>query len=73
MTKLILKKVIISLAGAGVPSDGGDHQVGVMWNDFKAQSCPEVKSFFQSQDNLDVDIFSGGLTPVGQPLDKVIN
>ena len=45
----------------------------VLWDDFKAHSCPEVKIFFLSQDNLDIEILPGGLTPVVQPLDKVIN
>ena len=34
---------------------------------------PIDEDFFQSQDNLGVEIFPGGLTPVGQPLDKAIN
>ena len=72
-TKLILKKVILPRAGADVNVGGGDYQVFLMWGDFKGHLCPKVKSFFLYQDNLDVDISTGGLTPVDQPLEKVIN
>ena len=65
LTKLILKKVILHRASAGVPTYGGDNQVGVLWYYFKDYSCPEVKIFSQYQDNLDVEIFPGGLIPVG--------
>ena len=73
MTEIILNKVIIPRAGAGVTADGSDNQVCVIWDDFKAHSCPEVKNFCLSQYNMDVDIFMGVLTPVRQALDKVIN
>ena len=80
LTKLILKKVILPGAGVTFQDDDGltspgtcDHRVGLLWDEFKAHSCPEVKSYCQSHDFLDVDIIPGGLTPVGQPLDKVIN
>ena len=80
LTKLILKKVILPgagvtfLPGAGVTSPGTcDHRVGLLWDEFKAHSCPEVKTYCQSHDFLDVNIIPGGLTPVAQPLDKVIN
>ena len=39
LTKLIPKKVVLPLEGAGVPADEGDHQVGVLWYEFKAHSC----------------------------------
>lgn len=75
LTQLILKKVI--LPGAGAVKQGNtltcDHKIGLLWDDFKSHSCPEVKSFCQSFDFLDVLILPGGLTPEGQPLDKVIN
>ena len=75
LTKLILKKVI--LPGAGAVKQGNtltcDHKIGVLWDEFRAHSCPAVKSYCQSFDFLDVLILPGGLTPEGQPLDKVIN
>ena len=73
LTKIISRKVILPCVGAGVPSDDIDHLVGVLWDNFKAHSCPEVKRFCQSQDNLDVDIFPVWLKPVGQPLYNAIN
>ncbi len=42
-------------------------------DDFKSHSTAEVKDFCQSLPFLSVDILPGGLTPCGQPLDKVIN
>ena len=73
MTEIILNKFFIPHSGAGVTVDVGDHRAGVLWDDFKAHLCPEVKNFFLSQDNLDVDIFPGGLKAVVHPIDKVIN
>ena len=50
-----------------------NHQVGLLWDDFKSHSCPPVKEYCQAKEYLNVLILGGGLTPVGQPLDKVIN
>jgi hypothetical protein len=44
-----------------------------MFDDFKGHSTDEVKTYCQSIPSLDVLILPGGLTPVGQPLDKAIN
>jgi hypothetical protein len=50
-----------------------NNKVGLLWDDFAAHSAADVKEFCQSLSFLGVDILPGGLTPVGQPLDKVIN
>jgi hypothetical protein len=77
LTRLILDKVI--LPGSGVQIDKEtkehtcEHRVGLLWDDFKAHSKQEVKDYCKSLSYLDVEILPGGLTPCGQPLDKVIN
>ncbi len=72
LTNVILNKVI--LPDVGMKEDGScDHRAGVLMDQFKAHSHAGVKANCQSKDWLDVIILPGGLTPVGQPLDKVIN
>ena len=78
LTNLILKKVILPGVGAEKNADepGGmicDHQVGVLWDDFRGHHATPDKSICTSLLFLDVEIIPGGLTPVSQPLDKVIN
>ena len=62
------------LTDAGVSSAGTcDTRVGLLWDDFKAHSCPPVKEFCKSLNFLDVEIIGDGLTSEGQPLYKAIN
>ena len=49
------------------------HQIGVIWDEFKGHSSKVVKAYCNSLPFLQPEIIPGGLTPVAQPLDKVIN
>ena len=72
LSKVILKKVI--LPGVGMDMDGNcDHQAGLLWDQFKSHLAPVVKEYCKQLEFLKVIISPGGLTPVGQPLDKAIN
>ena len=73
LTKLYLKKIILPAGGYDKETGECDNKIGVLWDDFKSHSTAEVKDFCQSLPFLSVDILPGGLTPCGQPLDKVIN
>ena len=71
-----MKQVI--LPGVGATADEEKkitcpHPAGVLWDDFKGHSKAEVKAYCQSLVFLCVDIMGGGLTPEGQPLDKMVN
>ena len=62
------------LPDLGVSADGTcDHRVGLLWDDFKAHSCPAFKEYCLSFSCLAVLILGGGLTPEPQPLEKVVN
>src|SRR5210317_299623 len=73
LTNVYLKKVILPAAGYDKETGECENKVGVLWDDFKSHSTAQVKTFCESLDFLSVDILPGGLTPCGQPLDKVIN
>jgi hypothetical protein len=72
LTNLVLKKVI--LPGMGMKSDGtSDEKIGLLWDEFRAHSSAVVKEYYQLLPFFHPEIIPGGLTPVAQPLDKVIN
>ena len=73
LTKLYLKKIILPAGGYDKETGECENKIGVLWDDFKSYSTAEVKDFCLSLPCLSVDILPGGLTPCGQPLDKVIN
>lgn len=71
-TNLILKKVI--LPGMGMKEDGtSTEKIGLLWDEFRGHSAAIVKEFCTSLPFFSPEIIPGGLTPVAQPLDKVIN
>ena len=60
--------------GMGMKSDGtSDEKIGLLWDEFRAQSSAVVKEYCQSLLFFYPKIIPGGLTPVAQPLDTVIN
>ena len=50
-----------------------DHGVGVLCDDFIGHSAKQVKAFTTNLGFLSWQIMAGGITPVGQPLDKLVN
>ena len=71
-TNLILKKVI--LPGMGMKEDGtSTKKIGLLWDEFRGHSAAIVKEFCKSMSFFSPEIIPGGLTPVAQPLNKVIN
>ena len=69
---MILKKVILPVIG--MSKDGtNDQRIAVLWDAFKAHSCPSVKEYCQSCDFLDPGIIIAGLTIKAQLLDRVVN
>jgi hypothetical protein len=73
LTKVILKKVILPEMGMDMVAKTSPEKLGVLWDDFRGHSAAEVKEYCQSIPFLYPEIIPGGLTPVAQPLDKVIN
>ena len=71
LTILYLKKVL--LPDHGATEEHSDDNAGVLWDDFRGHSAGPVKEYTRSLDFLKSRIMDGGLTPEGQPLDKVIN
>ena len=58
----------------GVEKDGtSEQQIGLLWDKFLGHSSKVVKEFCTSFPFLTPDIIPGGLTPIAQPLDKLIN
>ena len=58
----------------GMEKDGTpEQQIGLLWHKFRDHSSKVVKEFCTSLPFLTPDIIPSGLTPVAQPLDKVIN
>ena len=55
------------LPGMGVKMDNlsCDHRCGILWDEVKSHSKPEVRNFCKSMTFLDVLILPGDLTPVG--------
>ena len=72
-TNLILKKVILPGMGMNAMSQISHEQIGVLWDEFRGHSSAVVKEYCTSLPFLKPVIIPGGLTPVAQPLDKVIN
>ena len=83
LTNLYIKKVVFpgndvpDFPGTEVPDDlTCDHRVGLLWDDFRGHHAKVVKDFTLSdpiKEFFIVLIIPGGLTPLTQPLDKVIN
>ena len=71
-TKVYLNKCILPAGGYDKATGECENKIGVLWDDFKSHSTPAVKDYCLSLPFLSVDILPGGLTPCGQPLDKVI-
>ena len=76
LTILYEKKVL--LPGAGIKDiEKFEKRIGALCDDFKGHSSAECKGFnlgnLERRKNLRWKIMKGGLTPVGQPLDKVVN
>ena len=72
LTKLILNNLI--LPGMGMQKDGtSKQQICVLWDEFWGYTSKVAKYYCTSLPFLKPEIIPGGLTPVAQPLDKVIN
>jgi len=73
LTKLILNKVILPGMGMDMVTKTSPEKLGVLWDEFKGHSAAHVKEYCLSLSCLYPEIIPGGLTPVAQPLDKVVN
>ena len=76
LTVLYLKKVIFPAAGVDRETLAFPKRVGVLCDDFRGHSAEETKQFTTGDDRekvLSWNVIPGGLTPVAQPLDKVVN
>ena len=78
LTELYLRKVVLpglgAVKNAEVPCGYTcDHDMGTLWDDFRGHHAAPVKRFCESLPFFKQEIIPGGLTPVSQPLDKVIN
>ena len=57
----------------GMQKDGtSKQQIGVLWDEFRGHTSKVAKDYGTSLPFLKPEIIPGGLTPVAQPLDKVI-
>ena len=70
------KKVLFP--GSGVTnSEDFEKIIGAICDDFRGRSSEECKKFNlgnrECKEMLTQEIIKGGLTPVGKPLDKVVN
>ena len=72
-TNLILKKVILPELGMDMTTETSPEQIGLIWDEFRGHSAAIVKEYCLSLPFFHPEIIPGGLTPVAQPLDKVIN
>ena len=76
LTVLYEKKVLFPTAGV-TDIDNFEHRIGALCGDFKGHSAAECKSFNLGTEErkkmLRWEVMKGGITPVGQPLDKVVN
>ena len=72
-----LKKVLFPAAGVNRNADEFPKRMGVLCDDFRGHSAEECKNFTtghpEREKMLHWSIMKGGLTPVAQPLDKVVN
>eukprot|EP00956_Cyclotella_meneghiniana_P036000 scaffold120055_cov77-Cyclotella_meneghiniana.AAC.2 len=77
LTVVYLKKVPLPAAGVNRDADAFPRHIGVLCDDFKGHSAAECKAFTRGNNKrkkmLKWEIMPGGLTPVAQPLDKVVN
>jgi hypothetical protein len=72
-TNLILKKVILPELGMDMTTETSPEKIGLIWDEFRGHSATIVKEYCLSLSCFHPEIIPGGLTPVAQPLDKVIN
>ena len=72
-TNLILKKVILPELGMDMATETSPEKIGLIWDEFRGHSAGIVKEYCLSLNFFHPEIIPGGLTPVAQPLDKVIN
>ena len=72
-TNLILKQIILPGMGMDAAAQTSTEQIGVLWDEFRGHSSKVVNDYCTSLPFLKLVITSGGLTPVAQPLEKVIN
>ena len=74
---MYLKKVLFPAAEVDRDTLSFAKRVGVLCDDFKGHSADVTKNFTTGDEErekmLHWSIMKGGLTPVGQPLDKVVN
>ena len=72
-----MKKIIFPAFGVTNKKAVNFHKrLGIMCYDFKGHSADLVKDFTldpSCRENLKFDIMKGGLTPVGNPFNKVVN
>ncbi len=77
LTVVYLKKVVFPAAGVNRAADDFPKRIGCLCDEFRGHSAKECKDFttgnHERQKMLHWSIMPGGLTPVAQPLDKVIN
>ena len=77
LTVVYLKKVLLPAAGVNRDADAFPRRIGVLCDDFRGHSAAECKAFTRGNNErkkmLKWEIMPGGLTPVAQPLDKVVN
>lgn len=77
LTILCLKKILLKEAGVDRNAVHFPQHIGVLCDDFKGHSAEECKNFTtghpECKKMLNWTIMKGGLTPIAQPLDKVIN
>ena len=77
LTLVYLKKIIFPAFGVTNKEAVNFHQrSGIMCDDLKGHSAELVKYFTlepSCRENLKFDIMKGGLTPVGNPFNKVVN
>ena len=74
---MYLKKIIFPAFGVTDKEAVNFHQrSGILCDGFKGHSAELDKDYMlhpSRSENLKFDIMNGGLTPVGQPLNKVVN
>lgn len=77
LTNLYLRKILLPAAGVDRNAVEFPKRVGVLCDDFKGHSGVDCKNFTtghpEREKMLSWNIMKGGLTPVAQPLDRVVN
>ena len=67
------EKVILPELGMDMTTETSPEQIGLIWDECLGHSAAIVKEYCLSLSSFYPEIIPGGLTPVAQPLDKVIN